>query len=46
MAQLTANYRAQLRGEGIEAERERSRLAQEIEKLRHRQSLAELRRSG
>jgi hemolysin D len=43
MAQLTANYRAQLRTERIEAERERSRVAQEIEKLRHRQSLAELR---
>ncbi len=43
MAQLGANYRAQLRTERIEAERERSRLAQEIEKLRHRQSLAELR---
>jgi hemolysin D len=43
MAQLSANYRAQLRTEGIDAERERSRLAQEIEKLRHRQSLAELR---
>jgi hemolysin D len=43
MAQLGANYRAQLRTEGIEAERERSRLVQEIEKLRHRKSLAELR---
>lgn len=43
MAQLTANYRAQLRTERIEAERERSRLAQESEKLRHRQGLAELR---
>lgn len=43
MGQHTANYRAQLRTERIEAERERSRLAQEIEKLRHRRSLAELR---
>jgi len=43
MSQLGANYRAQLRGERIEAERERSRLAQELEKLRHRRSLAELR---
>jgi hemolysin D len=43
MAQLSANYRAQLRTEGIEADRERSRLAQEIEKITHRQSLAELR---
>jgi len=43
MSQLTANYRAQLRSERLEAERERSRLAQELEKLRHRKSLAELR---
>ena len=43
MAQLGANYRAQLSTERIEAERERARLAQEIEKLLHRQSLAELR---
>jgi len=43
MSQLTANYRAQLRTERIEAGRERSRLAKEMEKLRHRQSLAELR---
>ena len=43
MAQIGANYRAQLRTERIEAERERSRLAQEGEKLRHRQGLAELR---
>ena len=43
LSQLSANYRAQLRTERIEAERERSRLAQELEKLRHRQSLAELR---
>ncbi len=43
LGQLTANYRAQLRTERIEAGRERSRSAQELEKLRHRQSLAELR---
>jgi len=43
MAQLGANYRAQLRTEKIDAERERSRLAQELAKLRHREGLAELR---
>ncbi len=43
MSQLTANYRAQLRTEHLEAERERSRLSQELEKLRHRQGMAELR---
>ena len=43
MGQLTANYRAQLRAERIEAERERSRAAQELEKLQHRRTLAELR---
>jgi hemolysin D len=43
VAQLVANYNAQLRTERIEAERERSRLAQEVEKLRHRQALADLR---
>jgi len=43
MGQLGANYRAQLRAERIEAERERSRAAQELEKLQHRRSLAELR---
>ena len=37
MAQLSANYRAQLRTERIEAERERSRLTQELAKLRHRE---------
>jgi membrane fusion protein, hemolysin D len=42
-AQLVANYNAQLRTERIEAERERSRLTQEVEKLRHRQALADLR---
>lgn len=43
MGQLTANYRAQLRAERIEAERDRSRTAQELEKLHHRRNLAELR---
>ena len=43
MAQLGANYRAQLRTEKIDAERERSRLAQELAKLRHREGRAELR---
>ena len=43
MSQLTANYLAQLRTERIEADRERSRVTQELEKLAHRQSLAELR---
>jgi HlyD family secretion protein len=43
MAQLGANYRAQLRTERIDAERERSRLAQELAKMRHREGLAELR---
>jgi HlyD family secretion protein len=43
MAQTSATYRAQLRSERLEATREFSRLAQEREKLRHRQSLAELR---
>jgi HlyD family secretion protein len=43
MGQLSANYFAQLRTERIEAERERARLEQELEKLRHRRGLAELR---
>lgn len=43
MAQLAANYRAQLRTERLEAERDRSRLAQDLEKLRHREDLGELR---
>jgi len=43
MAQIGANYRAQLRTEKIDAERERSRLAQELAKLHHREGLAELR---
>jgi hemolysin D len=43
MAQLSANYFAQLRTERIDAERERARLEQELEKLRHRRGLADLR---
>lgn len=43
MGQLSANYFAQLRTERIEAERERARLEQELEKLRHRRGLADLR---
>jgi len=43
MAQLSANYRAQLRGERVETENQVSRLAQESEKLAHRASTAELR---
>jgi HlyD family secretion protein len=43
MAQLGANYRAQLRTERVDTERERSRLAQELAKMRHREGLAELR---
>lgn len=43
MGQLTANYVAQLRGERIDAERERARIEQEVEKLRHRRGLGELR---
>lgn len=43
MGQLGANRIAQLRTERIDAERERARLEQELEKLRHRRALAELR---
>jgi hemolysin D len=43
MGQLTANYVAQLRGERIDAERERARIEQELEKLRHRRGLGVLR---
>lgn len=43
IGQLTANYRAQLRSERIEADRERVRLEQAVEKLGHRHRLAELR---
>ena len=43
MAQITANYRAQLRGERVETESQLSRLRQENEKLAHRTRAAELR---
>jgi hemolysin D len=43
MAQLTANYQAQLRSERVEAESHASRLSQEGEKLAHRRRVAELR---
>jgi len=43
MAQLSANYRAQLRGERVETENQVTRLAQESEKLAHRARTAELR---
>jgi hemolysin D len=43
IAQLAATYRAQLQGERVEAEAQLARLEQELEKLNHRQALAELR---
>jgi HlyD family secretion protein len=43
IAQIAANYRAQLHGERVEAETQLARLGQELEKLNHRQNLAELR---
>ena len=43
IAQLVAGYRAQLHGERVEAETQLARLTQELEKLGHRQRLAELR---
>jgi hemolysin D len=43
VAQLIANYRAQLQAERVEAEAQLARQGQELEKLRHRQALAELR---
>ncbi|HEY8069107.1 MAG TPA: HlyD family type I secretion periplasmic adaptor subunit [Burkholderiales bacterium] len=43
VAQIAAGYRAQLHGERIEAETQLARLVQELEKLLHRQQLAELR---
>jgi len=43
IAQLAAGYRAQLQGERVEADAQLSRLTQELEKLSHRQRLAELR---
>jgi HlyD family secretion protein len=42
-AQIEAGYRAQLQGERVEAETQLARLEQELEKLSHRQRLAELR---
>ncbi len=43
MAQLSANYRAQLRGERVETENQATRLVQEGKKLAHRTRAAELR---
>lgn len=43
IAQLSATYRAQLQAERIEAESQLARATQELEKLGHRQKLAELR---
>lgn len=43
MAQLTANYHAQLRSERVETENQATRLAQESDKLAHRRRVAELR---
>ncbi len=43
IAQIAASHRAQLQGERVEAETQLARLEQEIEKLAHRQRLAELR---
>ncbi len=43
IAQLAAAYRAQLQAERAEAETQLARLEQELEKLSHRQRLAELR---
>ena len=42
-AQIAAGYRAQLQGERVEAEAQLARLLQELDKLSHRQRLAELR---
>jgi hemolysin D len=43
IAQIAANYRAQLHSERVEAEAQLARLVQDLEKLNHRQRLAELR---
>jgi HlyD family secretion protein len=43
IAQIAAGYRAQLQAERAEAETQLARLEQELEKLSHRQRLAELR---
>ena len=42
-SQIAAGYRAQLQSERVEAEAQLARLSQELEKLSHRQGLAELR---
>jgi len=42
-AQMAGGYRAQLQSERVDAEAQLARLLQELEKLRHRQNLAELR---
>ncbi|MEO8145251.1 MAG: HlyD family type I secretion periplasmic adaptor subunit [Betaproteobacteria bacterium] len=42
-SQIAAGYRAQLQSERVEAEGQLARLLQELEKLSHRQKLAELR---
>jgi HlyD family secretion protein len=43
IAQIVAGYRAQLQAERVEADTQLARLEQELEKLSHRQRLAELR---
>lgn len=43
IAQIGASYRAQLQGERMETEAQLARLQQDLEKLSHRQRLAELR---
>jgi HlyD family secretion protein len=43
IAQIVAGYRAQLQAERMEAEAQLARLLQDLEKLSHRQRLAELR---
>lgn len=43
IAQISAGYRAQLQGERVETATQLARLVQELEKLLHRQKLAELR---
>jgi HlyD family secretion protein len=43
IAQIGASYRAQLQGERVETEAQLARLLQDLEKLSHRQRLAELR---
>jgi len=43
MAQIAAAWRAQLQAERVEAEAQLARQTQELDKLRHRQALAELR---